>query len=267
VKEYLLNLINDRDANQDKLNIMREYLQAYALRSFQDQGGFKCYAFIGGTSLRFLYDLPRFSEDLDFSQVHHPDSAFEDILKSIKQEFILAGYDVEVKYKDKVVQSATFKFKELLYEAGLSPLKKQVFSIKMEVDTNPPQGAVLETKIINKFFPIAFLSFDLPSLLAGKMHALLSRTYTKGRDYYDLSWYLSRYKELSPNITLLRNALKQTEWKGETPDINNWRDILCQVIKEVDWSKVVKDVSPFLENQSDMNALTKENVLSLVRGT
>ncbi|MFT5387868.1 MAG: putative nucleotidyltransferase component of viral defense system [Candidatus Omnitrophota bacterium] len=266
MKEHLLKLVRDTHVENDKLNIMREYLQAYALRALQDQGGFKYYAFIGGTALRFLYDLPRFSEDLDFYQVNQPDISFVDTLKYIKQEFVLAGYDLEVKHRDKVVQTASFKFKGLLYETGLSPLKEQVFSIKMDVDTNPPEGAVLETKIVNKFFPISFLSFDLASLLAGKMHALLYRKYTKGRDYYDLSWYLSRYKDLSPNIELLKNALIQTHWEGEIPQSDNWRDFLSRVVEAADWDKIVKDVSPFLENQSDMNVLTKENVLSIVRG-
>ncbi len=265
MKDYCLELVSSQKTGTAKYNAMREYLQAYVLRIMHGAGVFQTTAFVGGTALRFLYGLPRFSEDLDFSSEGKPNYTFLDLMRSIKQELVLAGYQVSVPYDDaKTVQSAFVSFEGLLHEAGLSPLKSQKFSIKIEIDTNPPHGALQTTQIVNKFFPIAFLSYDLSSLLAGKMHALLNRKYTKGRDFFDIAWYLSRFKTLTPNFLLLHNALAQTKFKGPLPTQENWRQYLYEVVKKTDWKLVYQDVANFLENPKDMDIFTKENVLKLI---
>ena len=265
MKDYCLELAAAQKSSPAKYSAMREYLQAYVLRIMHGRNAFQSTAFVGGTALRFLYDLPRFSEDLDFSLHKKPEYSFGDLMSSIKKELILAGYEVDAVYdENKTVQSAFVKFGGLMYEAKLSPLKSQKFSIKIEIDTKPPEGAVLTTQVVNKFFPIAFLSYDLPSLLAGKIHALLSRKYTKGRDYFDIAWYLSKFKTLSPNFKLLHNALTQTGYAQEMPDENNWRKYLSDVIQNSDWKAVDKDVAVFLENPQDMDVFTKENVLRII---
>ena len=164
MKDYCLELAGAQKTTAVKYNVMREYLQAYVLRIMHDKNIFESTAFVGGTALRFLYDLPRFSQDLDFSLHKKMKVPFSELMKVIKQELVLAGYGASVDYKeDKTVQSAFVKFEGLLYEAKLSPMKSQKFSVKIEIDTKPPEGAVLTTQIVNKFFPIAFLSYDLPS--------------------------------------------------------------------------------------------------------
>ena len=266
MKDYVVELVSKQTGFNTKLNIMCEYLQSYTLRILQDEGVFRSTAFLGGTALRFLYNLPRFSKDLNFSIASNMEYSFVDIIKKIKEEFILAGYDISVSYNDKkTVQHAFLKFAGLMYEAGISPLKEQKFSIKIEVDTNPPEGAVLKTDIVNKYFPFSFLSYDLESLFAGKLHALLNRKYTKGRDFFDIGWYLSRWKDLSPNMTLLKNALLQTGWEKEIPSERTWRECLYDVVKKADWEKVRQDVENFLENASDVNVFSKENVLKLIK--
>ena len=267
MKDYVLELASGHTNFNAKLNIMREYLQSYALRVLHDEGVFRSTVFLGETALRFLYDLPRFSEDLDFSITGKTEYPLVDIIKKLKQEFVLAGYDISVSYNDKkTVQYAFFKFSGLLYEAGISPLKDQTFSIKIEIDTNPPEGVVLQTYIVNKYFPISFLSYDLASLFAGKLNAVLSRRYTKGRDFFDVGWYLSRWKTLSPNIMLLKNGLFRTGWKKEIPTEKTWREFLYTVVQKTDWGKVKQDVENFLENPSDLNVFSKDNVLNLIKG-
>lgn len=266
MKDYVLELVASKTGYNTKLNAMREYLQAYVLRVMYDEGVFRTTAFLGGTALRFLYMLPRFSEDLDFSVVKEMNYSFPEMVEKIKKELGLAGYTVSATCDDKkTVYDAMVKFEGLMYEAGISPLKNQKFSIKIDIDTNPPQGAGFNTHLVNKYFPISFLSYDIPSLLAGKLHAIFSRKYTKGRDFFDLGWYLSKWKDASPNFTLLENALKQTGWKGEIPTENTWRGQLYEIVQKTDWSKVRKDVENFLEYPSDINVLTKENVLKLIR--
>ena len=265
MKDYCLELAAAQKSRAAKYNAMREYLQAYALKIMHDRNAFQSTVFVGGTALRFLYDLPRFSEDLDFSLHKKPSYAFADLMNIIKQEFVLAGYEASATYDEtKTVQSAFVKFEGLMYEAKLSPMKSQKFSIKIEIDTKPPKGAVLTTQIVNKFFPLVFLSYDLPSLLAGKIHALLSRKYTKGRDYFDIAWYLSRFKTLSPNFELLHNALAQTGYAKKMPTEKDWRKYLSDVVQKADWKTVHNDVDNFLERPNDMDIFTKENVLKIV---
>jgi len=265
VKDFVLELASRHADYNSKLNIMREYLQAYILRIMHDEGVFRSTAFLGGTALRFLHGLPRFSEGMDFSAAQKNGIDFVAMLKKVKQELSLAGYDVSVTYNEKkTVQSASVKFAGLLFEAGISPMKSQKFSVKVEIDTNPPAGAVLETAVVNKYFPIAFLSYDIPSLFAGKLHALLSREYVKGRDYFDLGWYLSRWKNISPNIDFLCEALKQTKWKGPLPTGSSWRPMAHTVVASADWKKITEDVAAFLENPSDAAVFTKANVLGLL---
>jgi len=266
MKEELLKLILKKESVNAKMNTMREYLQAYTLRIMYDNGVFRSTAFLGGTALRFLYELPRFSEDLDFSLVEkNGNQDFSAIVKKIKDEFVSMGYNIFVSANDKnTVQNAFFKFEGLMYEVGISPLKTQRFSIKIEIDTNPPAGAGLKKDIVNKYFPIGFLSYDLPSLFAGKLHAILCRKYTKGRDLFDLGWYLSKWKGLSPNLALLKNALAQTGWKDGFPDENNWREYIYKAVEKMQWEKVNNDIRNFLENPSDLKVFSKENILSLL---
>ena len=262
MKDYCLELAAKQTEPAMKYNIMREYAQAYVLKLVQDTGCFRSYAFVGGTALRFLHDLPRFSEDLDFSMVKPPTLAFSDLMLKIKRELILAGYQVGVTYKEeKTVQSAFIKFEGLLFAAGLSSMASEKFSIKLEVDTRPPEGATLVTRVVNKFFPLSFLTYDMPSLFAGKVHAVLSRKYAKGRDFYDMAWYLLRDKGLKPNFVMLSAALEQTGWKEDPVTEENWRRILSLKVQKADWAVVRRDVSSFLERPEDMKVLTKENVL------
>ena len=267
MKDYVLELASRQKGLNAKLNTMREYLQAYALKVMRDEGVFRTTAFVGGTALRFLYGLPRYSEDLDFCAAgggpgKYP---FKELIRKIKEEFVLAGYDINATYNDrKNVVSAFLKFGSLLYEAGISPLKDQRLSIKLEIDTNPPQGAVFKTDIVNKYFPLSFLSHDTGSLFAGKLHALMSRKYAKGRDFFDLGWYLSRWKDLAPNMDLLRNALEQTGWSRKMPTADTWAGIVIEVVRKADWNKVRKDVGNFLENPSDMEIFSKENLIMLL---
>ena len=265
MKDYLLELVAKQSGYNAKLNAMREYLQAYTLRIMHDEGLFRTTAFLGGTALRFLYGLPRFSEDLNFSLAKQNGYKFSALITKVKEELLQAGYNISATHdEEKTVCKSFIRFEGLMYEAGISPLKSQKFSVKIEIDTNPPEGAVLKTDIVNKYFPISFLSYDLASLFAGKINALLCRKYTKGRDFFDLGWYLSKWKDLSPNFVLLANGLKQNGWKKEIPAPQSWRHLLYGVVKEADWKKVKQDVENFLENPRDLEIFTQENTLKLL---
>jgi predicted nucleotidyltransferase component of viral defense system len=267
MKDYCLELVAKATNTSDKINIMREYLQAYALKVFHNRGMFRSTAFIGGTALRFLHGLPRFSEDLDFSLTSdNAGLAFPEIITTVRDEFLRAGYDITVSYNDtKTVWNAFLKFEGLLKEAGISPLAQQKLSIKIEIDTKPPDGAVLNTELVNKYFPVTFLTYDISSLFAGKLHALLSRKYLKGRDFFDVAWYLSKWRDLTPNFALLQNALDQTGWKKKSIGRGNWRRIIAEYVEGTDWKKIEADVRNFLERPSDLEAFSKEALLHLLQ--
>jgi hypothetical protein len=148
----------------------------------------------------------------------------------------------------------------------LSPHEDEVLSIRIEVDTQPPAGAILNTTIVRRYVILNLQHHDKASLLAGKMHAILQRPFVKGRDIYDLFWFLSDPAWPSPNLSLLNNALAQTNWPGDLVTDSNWREILGQKLAELDWESAVAEVRPFLMDPSDVELLTRQNVMKLLAG-
>lgn len=104
---------------------------------------------------------------------------------------------------------------------------------------------------------------DKSSLLAGKLHASLQHLYLKGRDLFDLVWYLSDRTWSAPNLTLLNNALSQTDWAGHVLTIENWREIIYSIIETISFEQALDDVRPFLSSPEDLALLTKGNLLRL----
>ena len=222
-------------------------------------------AFCGGTALRFLHGLPRFSEDLDFALETQTDRyEFRALLRRIKSDLEAEDYALNLKVRDdKTVQSAFVQFSGLLYELGLSSHQNQQLSVKIEVDTNPPAGAGLATTVVRRHIVLHLHHHDRPSLLAGKLHAILQRPFVKGRDWFDLRWYLSDPTWPEPNLILLKNALRQSQWNREEPTSENWRKIVHQRLLTLPWDKVRRDVQPFVEATA-FSELTQEGLLSLL---
>lgn len=264
MKDYLLNLAAQTENKTAKLNVMREYLQVYALRVLFEKGHFTKVAFVGGTALRFIQNLPRFSEDIDFSLTNKAGYDFEEMLNDIKRAFISANYSIAVKYDmERTVHVAFLKFPELMHMAGLTHRKDQNLSIKVDVDTNPPKGANLANTLVNKYFPITFTHYDLPSLFAGKLHAIFTRPYVKGRDYFDLTWLVSRDRNLNPNIELLNNALEQTK-NPLNVTLKNWRIKVMERVESADWAKIVSDVEKFSEDPRFIDSMKPEYLRSIL---
>ena len=266
MKDYLADLVKASGSAVQGRNIAREYLQARILSSLQRAGAMVPLAFHGGTALRLLYSLPRYSEDLDFA-LERPDKDYDvrGYLRAIRSDLSLEGYEIDLRMSEnKVVHSAFVRFRGLLYELDLSPHTDETLAVKIEVDTNPPSGAILETRILRKYVMLHLQHHDQASLLAGKLHAILQRTYTKGRDIYDLFWYLSDPDWPKPNIVLLNNALQQTGWSGDSLTDQNWQQIIGEKIEELDWNRLILDVRPFLENQAEVDLLSRTNLRRLL---
>lgn len=267
MKDVLTRLIEEAPSPLSARNVMREYLQARVLACLQREGAMIPLAFHGGTALRFLYSLPRHSEDLDFALEGDPSTYdLDKYARSIKTEFHREAYRVETRSStDRTVQNAWIRFPGLLYEMGLSGHRDEIFSLKVEVDTIPPKGAGVETTVVRRYVILQLQHHDRPSLLSGKIHAVLQRTFTKGRDLYDLLWYLSDPEWPAPNLTLLNHALLQTGWEGPTLTEQNWRDVLRQRIESLDWGNVREDVAPFIERPEELELLTSETLSSVLR--
>ena len=267
MKEHLKELVAGV-APRWKPGLAREYLQARILQALQDRGAFLTWAFHGGTALRFLHGLPRFSEDLDFSarDAARP-GRFEAVVHKVRADLEAEAYAVDVKPAGTdAVRSAFLKFPGLPHELGLSPHREEVLSIKVEVDENPPAGAGTETTLVRRHVLLNLLHHDRPTLLAGKLHAVLSRPYAKGRDLYDLLWYLADPAWPPPNLVYLRNALAQMGWRGPDVTASAWRRVVSDRIRQLDWTRIVEDVRPFLERPEDAEMLTRENLLRLAGG-
>ena len=263
MKAYLAELVQAAPTPAHGRNVAREYLQARILGALQRAGAMIPLAFHGGTALRFLYASPRYSEDLDFALERARDQYdFRTYLRAIRAEFEAEGYTVTLKVSDqKTVHSAFVRFPGLPYELGLSPHRNEVLAVKIEVDTNPPAGAGLATTVIRRHVMLQLQHHDRASLFAGKLHALLQRPYTKGRDLYDLLWYLSDPDWPLPNMTLLNNALQQTGWTGPYLTGENWRLVLRDQLQRLNWDRVVDDVRPLLEPGANPDLLTLDNVM------
>ncbi len=266
MKDYLAELVRAAPTPAHGRNTAREYLQARLLGSLQRTGAMIPLAFHGGTALRFLYASPRHSEDLDFAlEQARSQYDFRAYLRAIRSELAAEGYAVELRVNDqKVVHSAFVRFRGLLYELGLSPHRDQVLAVKIEVDTNPPAGAVLMTTVVRRHVTLQLQHHDRASLLAGKLHAILQRSYLKGRDIYDLLWYLSDPNWPSPNLILLNNALQQTGWAGAPVTEQSWRVVVRDRLQDLAWDQVVADVRPFLEPSANLDLLTLENVMRVL---
>lgn len=265
MKERALELARGAKEPEQKLNRLREYIQVLALRSFHEAEAFRRIAFVGGTALRFLHGLPRFSEDLDFSLVSADGYAGKEWMAKLKRDLALAGFDPEVAWNDrKAVHTGWVRLAGILKEAGLSALSDEKLAIKIEIDTCPPEGARLEKRIVSRYLTFFVQHYDLSSLLAGKLHAVITRRYAKGRDWYDLMWYLSQRPTVEPNVPLLQNALDQTGATGKV-DVHSWRRLIRERLDSLDLEAVVDEVRPFLENPKDAALLTRENLLGLMQ--
>jgi hypothetical protein len=105
---------------------------------------------------------------------------------------------------------------------------------------------------------------DQASLLASKLRAILQRAYLKGRDVYDLLWFLSDPDWPAPNLTMLNNALQQTGWEGPPLTERNWRAVVLDRLQSASWDRVIDDVRPFLEPRANLRLLTYENVVHVL---
>ncbi|MDZ4168393.1 MAG: nucleotidyl transferase AbiEii/AbiGii toxin family protein [Coriobacteriia bacterium] len=266
MRDYLDQLVAAA-GQRDATNVMREYLQARILEALQERGAWGSLAFMGGTALRFLYRIPRFSEDLDFCLEGSADGYdFARLVSATCSVFEHEGYAIDSKVSTHgAVNKAYVRFPGLERSLGLSPHADQAFSVKLEVDTNPPAGAGVAVTTVRRFATLRIAHHDKASLLAGKTAAILLRDWVKGRDIYDLVWYLSDPTWPEPNEELLLNACRQAMRPDLWEDRNAWKGALHARLEEAAWDHVLQDAQRFLERPQDAWMLERETVLSVLQ--
>ncbi len=253
----------------DKKNAMKEIIQEIVLCGLSRAGFFNKAAFYGGTALRIFYGLNRFSEDLDFSLTSpEPDFDLSSYFPVLKKEVTSWGLNVDISLKEKNTDSAirsaflkgnTMEHMLVFYaseslKSGIS--RDEVIKIKFEVDTMPPEGAGYENKYRLLPSPYEVKMYDMPSLFAGKVHAVICRAWkqrVKGRDLYDYIFYLSRNAAL--NLPHLKARLVQSEaWDPEKDlSIEDTRNLLFSRFDSIDFENAKNDVRPFIRDTDSLN--------------
>jgi predicted nucleotidyltransferase component of viral defense system len=251
---------------EETLAAMREIMQEIALAALSRTDFFKKAAFYGGTALRIFHGLDRYSEDLDFSLLDKdPNFTLQPYFNVIHEEFESLGIRVSIREKEKrfktPIESAFLKSETIWQELVLEDIIKQhgiksnkSVKIKIEIDRVPPLDFETEEKLLVKPFSFYVNCFDLSSLFAGKLHALLFRKWknrVKGRDWYDMEWYIRKGIALNKKHFLLR-AIETQDWKEDQINEEQILNLLKQKIDTVSFKAVKEDVRKFIKDDDQL---------------
>ncbi|MGI6377762.1 MAG: nucleotidyl transferase AbiEii/AbiGii toxin family protein [Bacilli bacterium] len=266
--------------NQERENAIKEIIQEIALAGLSRGGFFKKAAFYGGSCLRIFHQLNRFSEDLDFALLEK-DETFKlaAYLPALEKEFLSYGIEINVESKDsrvKKVQRAFLKGNTAVLMMSFFPrsedakkvIANQKIKIKFEVDVDNPSGGTTEIAFRMLPAPYEIQIFDEASLFAGKIHALLCRSYkkqVKGRDYYDYLFYVSKGSKF--NLRYLENKLKDTGKidSDATLTLEMVRELLKEKFAEIDYEAAKKDVASFISDKDSLNLWKAELFISTLK--
>lgn len=258
VISQMLDEYNPRNQDEQE-NVMKEILQELVLLALSKSDFFEKAAFYGGTALRIFYDLPRFSEDLDFSLIRpDPSFALKDYVSIIAQQLQDFGISAEVKYKAKTKQSAV---QSAFVKSGTEQLYLTFFNesihlengrkltVKFEIDTNPPEDARYDERFRLSPFPHMVKLYDAPSLFAGKLHALLCRGWKnriKGRDLFDYVFYLQHH--IPVHLKHLEQRMRQSGHLSANESLTavNLIERLNSFFDSVDYDQAKTDVVDFI---------------------
>jgi len=257
---------------EEILSALREIMQEITLAALSRTDFFEKTAFYGGTALRIFYGLDRYSEDLDFSLLN-PNSNFsiEPYFKAIVAEFKSLGLTVSImekkKTKQTAVESAFLKAETIWQEIVLEDIIQEIgvrsnktLKIKIEVDRQPPINFKTEGKLLLRPFSFYVKCFTKSSLFSGKMHALLFRKWknrVKGRDWYDLEWYIKNGIPLDVNHFLAR-AKDTNDWQEDSISPEQIIELLDKKIESVSFNSIKDDVGKFIKNNDALRIWSPE---------
>lgn len=267
-------------SSNDYQNAVREIAQEIALLGLWRTPFYDHAAFYGVSALRIFHGLQRFSEDLDFSLLQpKPDFSLKSYLGAVADELAAWGFEFRAEGIEKAhpapIESAFLKGSTVinLLQIGAPPEiaarlpKGQLIRIKLEIDTDPPPGATTEmlTRLVPT--PHQVRVYDLPSLFAGKLHAVLCRnrkSRVKGRDFYDLVWYIGRRFPL--NLAHMEARMRQSgDWSLEAPlDADSLRKRLEERFGSIDFDQAKEDIAPFLKDPRELSLWSDRFFMDLI---
>lgn len=240
-KDFFKKYTQEKNIPWQEKNILLEYLQTQILKALSLSKYNDSISFLGGTCLRFAHDINRFSEDLDFDLIKKDGFNLESLMADIQKKLELQGFQIDARTKTtENIHIIFFKFRNVLREFGFNVHKEEKVLIRFEIDFNPSKNIITETKFADSFnekFPM--LVNTLQTLFAQKILAISFRPYQKGRDFYDLVWFLAQ-KNIEPNYEILKE-------KGIK--IKNRRELvkfLEEQAEKSDLKQAAKDVERFL---------------------
>lgn len=275
MSQVLNNMLVDYKCQSliDYIHALKEISQKITLLGLWRAKFFEKAAFYGGTALRILYNLDRFSEDLDFSLLApNPNFNIEKYTEALQEE--LQSYGIEATIKSKAKNNSNIKTilinlglkKQLITLSAKNNLidsihRDQKIMIKMEVDTNPPLNFETEQKILLQPIPFYTNTFKLPDLFSTKIHAILCRTWgsrVKGRDWYDFIWYIGQKTPL--RIIHLQTRLEQSGiWPtGKALEKKDVTDLLYQKLATLDIMQAKSDILPFIANKASIDIWSQD---------
>lgn len=257
----------------DYQNAAREVVQEIALLGLWRGGFFEHAAFYGGTALRIFHGLRRFSEDLDFTLLDSGDGTrLERYLPGVATELESWGFSFEAETKsadrESGIESAFLKGStqlNLLHIGAPADLARRLpqnqrLRIKLEMDLEPPPGATTEVRTQLLPTPYQVRLYDLPSLFAGKLHAVLCRGWksrVKGRDFYDLVWYFGR--NIEPNLAHLEARMRQSgHWTGGAITRHDLAALLRERFAVIDFRQASEEVRVFLPDPRELQLWSRE---------
>ncbi len=264
----------DLGTRDSATHALREILQEAALLGLWRARFFEHAAFYGGTALRILHGLDRFSEDLDFTLLHPtPDFALTSYLSSLTSELEALGFivstEIKLKTKQSAIQSAFLKADTRMLLIAISAqqsiinavVSNQVLKIRLEIDTRPPGHFETESRFLFQPIPFSVRSCSLPDLFAGKMHAVLCRewkTRVKGRDWYDFVWFAGNHPEL--RLRHLEERMRQSGHldAGAQLTKDSFRDLLSARIDRLNVDSARSEALPFLRNPESVAVWSRE---------
>ena len=254
------------------VSALREIMQEITLAALSRTDFYEKAAFYGGTALRIFYGLDRYSEDLDFSLLKpDPNFSIEPYFKAVRDEFKSLGLTVRIQEKRKTTQaaidSAFLKAETIWQEIVLEDIIKETgvrsnktLKIKIEVDRQPPLDFQIEEKLLIRPFSFYVKCFSKSSLFAGKMHALLFRKWknrVKGRDWYDLEWYIKKGVPLDVNHFLSR-AKDTKDWQENNISEQQILELLDKKIESVSFRSIREDVVRFIKNDEVLHIWSQQ---------
>ena len=253
----------------DERNAIHEVMQQIALAGLARGGFFQKAAFYGGTCLRLLHDMHRFSDDMDFSLLEPDrDFHFEDYFPAVVEEFKLAGKDVEIKMKHKeqpsAIESAFLKESSDVFDIGFTTEKRQ--KVKIEVDIDPPPKFSTEMCVLNEPRSCIVRAYTLPDLFAGKVSAALFRKWKhriKGRDWYDVAWYIAKRVPLD-----LAHLVERAKESAPEADVSTPEKVIAAFnarIDSIDFENARVDVEPYVMDKADLDVWCADFFRQMVR--